>query len=662
MKPSFSHTLIRFCLAGLFAAACLGQETELETIVVIGNKETTTDAGRVGSVDVVGQEEITSERVDDTLELFNKVPGVYLSRYNQGLINTDVAIRGFAGDGSSPHAKLLIDGIPVNLHNGYNELDQLFPLNIESIAVFKGTSDPRYGLFNTAGNYEALTRQDDARELEVSAGSFNTGEVQGYLGLTHGALKQNYAFGYRTSDGYRDHTDLEKTAVSGSWTWALDDTASLRILARHGRYDGDAPGYLDRETARANPRSSAVFANQDGGDKATNHLSVHWSKAPRKEVLWSLKAYGQTFERERWVRFSEAGSLQNRYDDQTHFGMRATLNWALNERVTLDWGFDHERQDNVEQRFGTVGQERVRDANRVIRDFQYDFNATGMYLKLSHEPNARLRWNLALRADQLDGDFSNQNSGEGRDMYDFGTIVQPKLNLVYAATEQVNLFVNMGRGFQHPFGSSAYTAGDRGARDVSLNDGYELGGQWRQGQQFTLRLSHWNQTATDEFVVVDGTARNVGETERNGFDLALNGRLSRAVSFWGSYTTIDSEIVKTSDADAAFEGNELRSIPDYTASLGFQVRAGESLNMRLHLDAQGDYQVNEANLGGSYGGFTLLNASADYAAGWGTIKLHLHNITDEYYEYVYDFSMDGGATIHSPGDGFSGGLSLAFDF
>ena len=80
-----------------------------------------------GSYDITTRDQLQDEHPNDTLELFNKTPGVSLSRYNQGIINTDVAIRGFAGDGTTPHAKLLIDGIPSHLHNGYGELDQLFP-------------------------------------------------------------------------------------------------------------------------------------------------------------------------------------------------------------------------------------------------------------------------------------------------------------------------------------------------------------------------------------------------------------------------------------------------------------------------------------------------------------------------------------------------------
>ncbi len=637
-------------------------EKDLGTVIVIGVPEEATSTELAGSVDVLSKDEIAYEHVDDTLELFSKVPGVYLARYNQGIINTDIAIRGFAGDGVTPHAKLLIDGIPANLHNGYNELDQLFPLGIGSITTFKGTSDPRYGLYNIAGNYNVSTRQDLGKEIELTLGSFNTQEIQGYAGFANDALIQNYSFGYRTGEGYRDHTDLDKLSLAGSWDWQISEDTSLRFIARHASYDGDSPGYFNSpEAARENPRGSESFAQQDGGDKTTNHLSLHWLHSINNNMDWTIKAYTQTFERERWVRFSEGGSLSNRYDDQEQKGLISTLSWSLTDDWRLDWGFDYAYEDVLEQRFSTISNDS-RQRGAAFRDRAYDFANFGTYLQISHDFSDRLQWNLAVRTDKLSGDFVDQLNDQPRDMYDFGTIIQPKLNVIYAVSDQTNLFLNAGRSFQHPFGASAYTSGDRNGRDVSVNDGWEIGTQISPSAAMSVRLSYWQQNASDEFINIDGTAQNVGETDRSGFDIAFSGEINNDWSYWGNFTTIDTEIVRAADSIADAQGNELRSIPDFTASLGLNYQVTENFVARIHLDAQGDYHINEANVGGRFGDFTLLSASADYDAGWGVIKFQLNNITDEYYEYAFDFGNDAAFTIHSPGDGINGSVSVNWSF
>ena len=671
MKKRYSMgAMLSLSVAGL---PVIADDTKLETVVIIGRDATPASTNLVGSVDIISQEELAYQHVDDTLELFSKVPGVYVARYNQGIINTDIAIRGFAGDGVTPHAKLLIDGIPANLHNGYNELDQVFPLSIANISVFKGTSDPRYGLYNIAGNYNVSTRRDEARELELTVGSFNTREVQGYAGFTSDAFSHSYTGGYRANEGYRDHTDLNKFSLGGNWAWRYGNDNSFRVIARYAGYEGDSPGYFNSpERARANPTGSEAFAAQDGGEKTTRHLSLHWLQNLDADLEWRIKAYSQTFERERWVRFSEASTLRNRYDHQEQQGFISTIHWAIDEAWSLDWGVDYEFQDVLEVRLNTVSvdsRQRSREPEDVRRDLEYEFSALGSYLQLFHEPSERLRWNIALRADQLDGELENFHPAatiggtrDIREIHDFGTILQPKFNIIYAVNEEVNLFANAGRSFQHPFGAAAYRAAGAASREVSINDGWELGTQWAPADALTVRVSYWQQTAKDEFVNIDGTDQNVGETERSGVDIAFTGDINQAWSYWGNFTQIDSEIVRAASSLVDAQGNELRSIPSYTANLGFNYQVNDKLIARVRLDTQGSYHINEANVGGKFGSFTLLSASADYDAGWSTIKFQLNNITDEYYEYAFDFGNDAAFTIHSPGDGINGSVSLNWQF
>jgi iron complex outermembrane recepter protein len=640
--------------------------TTLDSIVVIGRKaETVADPGLAGSLDVIARSELDYEHVDDTSELFNKLPGVYIARYNQGLVNSDIAIRGFAGDGETPHAKLLIDGIPSNLHNGFGEMDQLFPIGIAGITTFKGTSDPRVGLFNIAGNVRIDTRSDLAREVEIAVGSYGAREIQGYFGFEHGALRHSYFGGYRQSEGYRDRTDLTKYAVGGRWAYAFAENTSLELIARAASYDGDAPGYLTRAESRRDPRASASYADQDGGDKHVRHASLHFDHRFGDDVALSAKAYYQTFERERWVRFSPAAALQNRYDDQRQRGLIATLSWDVDERWRIDGGVDAQFEDVIEQRFGTFGQRRVRNPAAVLRDRDFNFDTTGAYLRAGMREDGRYGWNIAVRADRIDGDYTQFSAAgvpSARAIYRFGTIVQPKFNGFVNLGERAQLFANAGRSFQHPLSADAFTAGDRNAREVSINDGWELGASWRPVDTLELRLSYWEQKAKDEFVIVDGVAQNVGRTKRDGIDVAFNWTLGERWYVWGNVTTVDGRIVRPADNRRAFVGNRLRGIPERTGSLGLNFEASDALTARVHVDHQGDYYVNEANLGGQYGAYTLAHASLDWRLGWGTLGFQVNNLFDRYYEYVFDFSEDGTGTIHSPGDGRAYGLSLRVEF
>ncbi len=660
MKKKLIPSLVALILLDPeFVLADTDNPIQLNSVVVIGKSDAQKEAGLAGSVDVITRDELEYEHVTDTLELYTKTPGVVLSRYNQGIINTDISIRGFAGDGTTPHAKLLVDGIPSNLHNGYNEMDYLFPTNIQSIQVFKGTSDPTTGLFATAGNYKVETRKDDAKHLQATIGSFDTKEVQGYFGEKTNDLTQNYALGYRRGDGYRDHTETEKIALSGRWQYDFEKS-SLALSTKYGKYNAfEAPGYLSKQQARDNPRSSADYANEDGGEKEFKHISLHYDYFMNNDVDFSVKAYSQGFERERNVRFSATQTLvEKRFDDQNMQGFIAKMNWRFDQNWTLQTGYDIEKQQVTEQRYrGTV----------TRRDFKFDFDTQGIFAQIENTPTSWLRWNAALRADRLDGDadraFIVNGASTNRRMFDFGTIVQPKLNIFANVTDTQTVFANYGRSFQHPFGGDMFTTGNTNARDVAINDGWEIGLKSNWGKLNT-RVSYWQQDAKDEFVVIDGTGQNVGETERKGIDASFDIAFNDQWSMWGNVSKVYSEITKTSTGSQAFEGNDLRGIPDHTASIGVQYTHSDKLVARIHVDRQGAYYLNEANIGGKYGAYTLTNANIDYKTDWGKVSLQANNIFDKFYEYVFDQSTNVSVvdSIHSPGAGRNFTLSATVDF
>lgn len=670
--------LLALCFSPLSLSSAYAQSdpsddnSGIDTVVVVGRPSKGLDRvnrkNLAGAYDITTREQLEFAHPDDTLELFNKTPGVYVMRYNQGIVNTNLGIRGFAADGVTPHAKFLIDGIPANLHNGFPELDQMFPMAIDSIAAYKGTSDVRYGTYNIAGNFNVYSRSDEAVELQATYGSFDSFELQSYVGSRFNRLTQNLFAGYRQTSGYRSHNDLQKYAVSGRWFYETNDSGQLGFIVRFSGYDGDSPGYLTRDEARTNPRSSAPYANQDGGDKTIQSYSFHFEQGFLDDTLnLNAKAYLQDFERERWVRFSEEGSLQDRFDDQRHVGIISQLTWDATLNLRVSAGFDYEDQDNIEQRFGTIGQTRLRDSSNFSRNFDFEFRSYGGYINVEHQLFDRVRWNAGLRGDYLDGAFASLSRNENdefieteRDIRDFDFILQPKFNVFVDVINNLTLFGHYGRSFQHPFGSALYTAADSTSDlDISINDGWEAGAKWSH-QTADLRLSYWLQLASDEYASIDGTLQNVGETERHGIEVAASWTILESLSVWGNFSYTVSNINRSTDIET--EGNRLRGVPDYTLSAGARYSFTPYLFVQTHIDGQGSYYVNELNAGETYGEYLIVSADAGFETETDRVSFQANNLFDQFYEYVFDFSSDGTATIHSPGDGINFNISYTRKF
>ncbi|MFD1620630.1 TonB-dependent receptor [Thalassotalea marina] len=643
------------------ASAETGADTKIrigEIIEVTGHSKKQLSPEVVGSVDVIGRDQLENEHVNITMDLFKKVPGVYFSRFNQGVVSADIAIRGFNGEGSLPHTKLLIDGVPSNLHNGLSEMDALFPLEISQVEVVKGTNDPRYGLHNLAGNYHMTSRRDvDVNQVELLLGSFNTKEAQAYVSRESGDFSQHYFAGVRQTDGYRDQAELDKHTFSGKWFYQASENTEIGVIARYFNYDAQAPGYLTREEARKNPEQSAEYASDDEGTKTTKHLSLHVDHNFSDDNALSLKIYRQQFERERFVRFTASASQQERQEDEKQWGVIVQHGYQINDEWLMQSGFDYHAQDNRHQRFKTVNKKRT----AATRDHDFEFINYGAFTQIEHKFSDKLTWIAGVRADKFDGDFVDVISTSKRDIHDYDVIVQPKFSVIAEPNEQVTFFANWGESFQTGIGKGAYAAPGTNF-DVSKNTGWEFGTKWQPTSELTLRLSSWQQDASDELVMkTDGSGDfgNIGETERKGWDFAFQWSATKNTYVWGSYTDQQAKLTEPGGNQQLQKGSWLRSVPDYTASFGIDHYLTSNLKGSVYGSYQGNSHISDTNTYGKFGQYSLIDLALDYQADWGNIGLRISNLFDRYYEYVY---LLGEEAIYSPGDGRAINVSWSYQF
>ena len=280
-----------------------GTETEAERskvymkigeVVVTGKSDYLTTADAPASVDVIGSDQIEMENVDFSMELLKKVPGAYYGDWNQGVVSGTISIRGFDANHDTP-ATLIVDGIPHNFGYGRMDIQPFFPLEIDRLEVVKGTSDPRYGLQNIAGNVNLHTKQGgNFSQTRLLTGSYNTYDAGLAAGHDDGNFSQTYFAGYRQTDGYREQSDLKKGAASGKWFYTTNDQKlSIGAIARFFSMDANAPGYLSKAEADTDPRQAASFAVSDGGEQENQHISAHMDYAFTDRLAWSFKTYYQ---------------------------------------------------------------------------------------------------------------------------------------------------------------------------------------------------------------------------------------------------------------------------------------------------------------------------------------------------------------------------------
>ncbi|CRM89501.1 catecholate siderophore receptor CirA [Pseudomonas sp. 22 E 5] len=625
----------------------------------------------LSSVDILGGDILEKMPVNYSWELFSRAPGVMLTEFNQGTTSGKISFRGFNGEGEVNAVKLLIDGIPSNSNDGNMPyMDMIFPMELDSIEVVRGTSDARYGLNNIAGNVNMLTRTGgDYNRARLRYGSFNTQEAQLAKGIESNNWTQNYFFAYQKTDGYRDHAEADKFSMSGKWFYTPDDDSyRIGLIARHYETAAQEPGYLSEDDARHHPEMTNSFNATDKGTRRINQVSLHFDTDLAETLAWSAKTYANTFDDRRWTQYWSTSAQQERDAYETQYGALTSLTWRPEVSwlydFALEGGADIQQQQNKSERYRTKDRTRL----TTTRNQQFDFDTYGAYVQAEIKPFEFLKIVPAYRVDKIQGDFTNEMTGIDYDINDYELIKQPKISVVYSPWDVASFYANWGRTFQVGTGAAAYKIPPRDTDLApSINEGWETGIKFTPADWVDGRVAYWQQEASGEVSRrlndPSGESDNVGETRRWGYDLQMNLYPNERTNIWMAYSWQYSKILQPSATLPNSKGQEIDHIPHHLYNAGISYDATPALQLTAWMNGQTNYYLERENTKGTYGGYVLMNLGATYKVTQSvSVDLQLKNLTNRYYEYVW-YDPDGAqASLHSPGDGRALYTGVTLDF
>ncbi|MDD1622265.1 MAG: TonB-dependent receptor [Methylococcaceae bacterium] len=633
------------------------------------------------SVDVMYADKIADQNVLTAYDLFHRMPGVQVTQFGQGITTGKMSFRGFNGEGRVNAAKLLIDGIPSNTNSGDTYfVDSLFPLDIESIEVVRGTNDPRYGLHAFAGNISMNTSTGgNYAKGRVSYGSFNTHDVQTGLGYEKDGLSQNYAISYRATDGYRDHSSSDKDSFSGKWFYTPDDNKyKVGLSVRWSDANAQEAGYLTYPEQLLSSTQSMARNATDGGKRTLGQVSTHFDLNISETLFWSSKAYGNLFQDQRFVTYGPGSNQQERDRNEVQYGALTSLTYHpviswLND-FSLETGFDFQQQENKYLRY--VTDNRVRRANGLRNDEQWNFLNYGGYIQAVIKPFEWLKITPGYRADIIDGDFFSYRPGATYGEYplnDYGTISQPKIGMTITPIEGYSLYGNWGRTFQVGLGQATFLGRNQSNTGPSLNDGWEVGVKLKPVDWAEGRVAYWSQKASNELsrdlASVDSTM--IGPTLRQGVDVEIKVYPTDKVGVWAAYSLQEAKVTNppalTPGKMEYVAGNQVVNTPNYLFSAGIDYQILPELRSSLWTSGQGNYFVNQANTVSEQGEYALLNLDLGYQVTKEVdLQFQAKNLTNTHREYVwYDETFGASAQpFFSPGDGiaFYGAVNVKFDY
>ncbi|WP_298175050.1 TonB-dependent receptor [Novosphingobium sp.] len=213
--------------------------------------------GATGLVEDEGFADIFAQSTGDVLEL---TPGVFADTSAQR--ESRISIRGSGLNSSFERRGLTVlrDGVPISRASGATEFQEVDPLTIRYMEVFKGANGLRYGAASLGGAVNIVSPTGRTARapiaLRAEGGSFSTFRGNASLSGKSGDIDYWGGITGLTSDGYREHSEVRSLYGHGNLGWRVSDNIETRFYVTALSDNFELAGSLRLADALANPRAA----------------------------------------------------------------------------------------------------------------------------------------------------------------------------------------------------------------------------------------------------------------------------------------------------------------------------------------------------------------------------------------------------------------------
>ncbi|GAB3548646.1 TonB-dependent receptor [Noviherbaspirillum agri] len=596
-------------------------------------------------------------------ELTAAVPGIQVRERQNYAQDLQVSIRGFGTRSTFGvrGVRILVDGIPATMPDGQGQAATASLTSAKRIEVLRGPVAQLYG--NAAGGVvqvftaaPPLAPDRPYASVSAGAGSYDQQHLDVSIGggtETLGALVDVSRF---STDGYRDHSAAKRTQVNAKLLARPSrDTTITGIFNRFDQPDTQDPLGLTRVQFERDPRQVVPNAlafdtrksveQQQGGLVVDHALSV-------ADTLHA-RAYGGTRQVRQMLAFSgSAPTSSGGVVDLDNRFRGVGVSWAHRTKANglpLNWtiGIEADELDQKRRGYvnnnGTAGdlrRDEVDTAENVDVFGQIDWTFLPQWKATAGIRTSRVRM-------AVDDRYVTLSSPDDSGSVTFRN-TSPVAGLVWHASEDLNVYGNIGRGFETPTLTEIAYRPDASGPNLSLeasrsNQG-EIGMKLRHGRH-TLDAALFNATSSDEIVPLttqNGRAifQNVDKVRRRGFELSWAAQWDRFGTQLG-YTFLDARFRQPfTNAQGAViaAGNRLPGAPVHSLFTQIEFRPLPAMTLGLEMRVESKAYVDDANTDAAPG-YAVFNFRTGYEFALGRTTMYAFGRVDNLFDKHYAGSV-----------------------
>jgi len=614
-----------------------------------------------GGTAVVEAESFEAGKAVTIKDMLDFTPGVFAqSRVNE---EARLSIRG-SGLSRTFHMRgirLLQDGIPINLADGGSDFQDIDPLALQHVEVYKGANALQYGAANLGGaiNFVTPTGYTTPNSvLRLNAGSHEFARAQFKTGDVLGNWDYFASLSQLRSDGFRQFSGQKNTRLNANAGLKISPQLETRFYVIHGDLNQELPGNLTKAQLQSNPTqaNAASAAANSQRDFLITRLANKTTWISPTGVEYNAGVYSVDKNLYHPLSFGlidqqtrDVGTFGNRIAQGELWGLRhdTTLGYNLVHGITEARIFNHVRGDRISLR----SHEDQKAHNMEL------YGESRLHLTDSVQWINGLQWTHAKRT--ADDQFLSDGDGSYQRRY---AQFSPKTGLLWQASKAVQVYGNLSRAFEPPtFSETSPTR----ALEAQESTTFEVGTRG-MAQEIRWDISAYYSQLNNEFVsyqlnpLVPGLSAilNADNTVHQGVEIGLAGPFTRDLLRGGD--TLNWQLAYTFgrfrfDNDRVYGNAAIPGIPEQyvRAKLDYANTLGWTLSPNIEYVPQG-YFVDLANTL-STDPYLLLGLNASYKFS-DTLRVFVdaRNLTDKVYAATTGVIVNANgadSAQFSPGEG-----------
>lgn len=543
--------------------------------------------------------DINTRPAKSAQDLLRIVPGLFIAQHQGGGKAEQIFLRGFDIDHGTDIA-LAVDGLPVNMVShahgqGYADLHFVIPETVNKVDFGTGPYYTNVGNFNTAGyvNFETLNAIEKNR-VQLEVGQFNTARLLSMIDISGKQKQKHYGYvagEFLYSDGpFISKQHFNRFNLFGKYNIRLNQNSNLQFSASAFNSRWDASGQVpDRAVQDGSIGRFGSIDDTEGGYTSRYNASVSFTNKWIKQQFYFSKYQFNLFSNFTFFLNDPVNGDQiKQREDRNIFGYTASSSFAkyinnVRLNTTIGAGFRNDK---------TKGSELSHTKNKmeVLQAIQLgNVNETNAFTYIDEKISFnKWQFNVGLRSDYFINKYTDKLNAQMPSQNAF--ILSPKLNVQYAATNNVQFYAKWGKGFHS--NDTRVVVLNEGRKILPAAYGYDLGVTIKPIKNVLINAAYWKLNLEQEFVYVgdEGVIEPSGKTERRGIDINIRYQITKNI-----FADISYNAAKARSVEQAKGQDFIPLAPTLTSVGGITYQSAKGWNGSLRYRYMQNRAANEDN-------------------------------------------------------------------